>query len=83
MVFPEFLLTDPKMLVLQDLSRSKGHTRGTLELAGVGGAASAHGDGGGVVNCALEGDEPVDEEGEDGEGEDVSDEGVCGCGEGV
>ena len=31
MVFSLFLLTDPKMLVLQDWSRSKGHTRGTLE----------------------------------------------------
>ena len=30
-VFSEFLFTDPNMLVLQDLSRSKGHTRGTLE----------------------------------------------------
>ena len=30
-VFSLFLFTDPKMLVLQDLSRSKGHTRGTLE----------------------------------------------------
>ena len=30
-VFSLFLLTDPKMLVLQDWSRSKGHTRGTLE----------------------------------------------------
>ena len=30
-VFSLFLLTDPKMLVLHDWSRSRGHTRGTLE----------------------------------------------------
>ena len=52
-------------------------------LSGLGGAASAHGGGGGVVDCTLEGDELEDEKGEDGEGEEVSDKGVCGCGEGV
>ena len=30
-VFSLFLLTEPKMLVLHDWSRSRGHTRGTLE----------------------------------------------------
>ena len=30
-VFLLFLLTEPKMLVLHDRSRSRGHTRGTLE----------------------------------------------------